>query len=95
MELRRPSDAGDNAALIEKCAAALNPGGRIAVHEFPIDETRTAPPFSALFSINMLVSTDSGRCFTPREIGGWLRDAGLKGVKKTMLSETMLITARI
>ena len=93
-QILHSNSAEDNTALIKKCAAALNPGGRIAVHEFPIDETRTAPPFSALFSINMLVSTDGGRCFTPREIGGWLRNAGLKGVKKAMLSETMLITAR-
>lgn len=93
-QILHSNNEDENAELIKKCARALNPGGRIAVHEFPIDETRTAPPFSALFSINMLVATDGGRCFTPKEIGGWLKDAGLKGLKKTMLSETMLIVAR-
>lgn len=85
----------ENARLIAKCARALNPGGMIAVHEFPIDETLTAPPFSALFSINMLVATPGGRCYRPSEIKGWLREAGMRGVKKTMLQETMLVTGRL
>lgn len=82
----------ENARLVKKCAAALNPGGRIAVHEFPLDETRTAPPQGALFSINMLVATEGGRCYTPSEIKGWLREAGLRTIKQTTLKETMLIT---
>lgn len=84
----------DNAELVRKCTAALNPHGRIAVHEFPLDETRTSPPPSALFGINMLVATESGRCYTPSEIKDWLKAAGLKGIKQTALKETMLITAR-
>ena len=83
------------AALIKKCASVLNPGGTIAVHEFPLDETRTKPPVGALFAINMLVSTPGGRTFAPSEIKGWMKAAGLKGMKQTMLSETMLITGRL
>lgn len=85
----------ENAELVKKCAGALNPGGVIAVHDFPLDETRTQPPFSALFSINMLVATEEGRCYKPSEIMGWLKAAGLKGMKQTKLSETMLITGRL
>jgi 2-polyprenyl-3-methyl-5-hydroxy-6-metoxy-1,4-benzoquinol methylase len=85
----------ENAALIAKCAGALNPGGSIAVHDFPLDETRTKPPFSALFGVNMLVATPGGRTYTPSEIKGWLRAAGMKGIKQTMLSETMLITGKL
>jgi len=72
--------AEENLALLRKCRAALNPGGRVAVQEFPIDETRTAPPHSALFSVNMLVGTEKGRCYSPNEIGRWLTETGFKGV---------------
>jgi len=85
----------ENARLVAKCAGALNSGGMIAVHEFPLDETRTQPPFSALFGINMLVATPGGRTYAPSEIKGWLKGAGLKGIRQTMLSETMLITGRL
>ena len=85
----------ENAALVKKCTEALNPGGMIAVHEFPLDETRTQPPFSALFSINMLVATNEGRCYKPSEIKSWLKGAKLKGIRQTQLSETMLITAKL
>lgn len=85
----------ENGKLLTKCAHALNPGGTIAVHDFPLDETRTKPPFSALFGINMLTATHGGRVYSPSEIKSWLKAAGLKGIKQTMLSETMLIKGRL
>jgi 2-polyprenyl-3-methyl-5-hydroxy-6-metoxy-1,4-benzoquinol methylase len=94
-QILHSNSAEENATLMARCADALNPGGTIAVHEFPLDETRTKPPFSALFGINMLVATPGGRTYAPSEIRGWLRSAGLKGIKQTMLSETMLITAKL
>ncbi|MCA9770874.1 MAG: methyltransferase domain-containing protein [Myxococcales bacterium] len=68
----------ENGALMKKLARALRPGGRIVIHEFAIDETRTQPTRSALFSVNMLAVTDGGRLYTAREMSGWLRAAGLR-----------------
>jgi len=67
----------ENAALIRKCAAALIPGGRVAVMDFVMDEDRTAPAMGALFALNMLVATDRGDTFTEAEIRGWMTAAGL------------------
>jgi len=67
----------ENAALIRKCAAALTPGGRVAVMDFVMDEDRIAPAMGALFALNMLVATDQGDTFTEAEIRGWLSAAGL------------------
>lgn len=83
----------DNIALLEKCRAALNPDGRVAVQEFPIDDSRTAPPHSTLFSVNMLVGTEHGRCYSPKEIRGWLLKTGFKKAVVKKLSETVLIEA--
>ncbi|MBS1127390.1 MAG: O-methyltransferase family 2 [Nitrospirae bacterium] len=86
--------AEENIALLRKCRKALNPGGRVTVQEFPIDETRTAPPHSALFSVNMLVGTGKGRCYTTREIKQWLTETGFKNIAVKKLPETVLVEGR-
>lgn len=83
--------AEDCHTLILKCSAALSPRGRIAIHEFPIDDTLTSPARSALFSVNMLVRTPEGRCYTPKELSGWLKDAGLGSIKVRHLDDTVLV----
>lgn len=84
----------ENISLLRKCGAALNPGGRVAVQEFPINDARTAPPRSALFSVNMLVGTSKGRCYSSNEIRRWLTETGFKGVVVKDLSETVLIMGK-
>jgi SAM-dependent methyltransferase len=66
-----------NAALIKSCAAALNPGGRVAVVDWVMDGDRVTPPGGAFFALNMLVATAHGDTFTEAEIRGWMEDAGL------------------
>jgi 2-polyprenyl-3-methyl-5-hydroxy-6-metoxy-1,4-benzoquinol methylase len=55
----------ENLQILRKCRGALTDGGRIAIQEFYISEDRTHPVQSALFSVNMLVNTESGRCYSP------------------------------
>jgi ubiquinone/menaquinone biosynthesis C-methylase UbiE len=81
----------ENIALLRKCKKALNRSGRVAIQEFPINEMRTAPPHSALFSVNMLVGTERGRCYSPKEMKQWLEATGFKKISITDLPETVLI----
>jgi SAM-dependent methyltransferase len=67
----------ENGRLLRACAAALNPGGRVAVVDWVMDDDRVAPPAGAFFALNMLVATDHGDTFTDGEIRGWMTDAGL------------------
>ena len=83
--------AEENMALLRKCNTAMNPGGRVVVQEFPIDETKTTPARSALFSVNMLVGTEKGRCYSPKEIKHWLAETGFKNITIKHLPETVLI----
>jgi ubiquinone/menaquinone biosynthesis C-methylase UbiE len=85
----------ENRALLQKCRAALNPEGRVVIQEFPIDNTMTSPPHSALFSVNMLVATKDGRCYRPLELKEWLADAGYKRIKVKKLPETVLVEGMI
>lgn len=83
--------AEDNLLILKKCAKALNRYGRIVVQEFPISEDRTHPVQSALFSVNMLVNTQAGRCYAPKEIKRWLLKSGLKNIQEKPLDDTVLI----
>ena len=84
-----------NQALLARAAAALNPGGRVVVQEFIMDEDRVTPVWGALFALNMLVNTAAGDTFTQAEIGGWLEAAGLVDVRRVDVDEyTALMTAR-
>lgn len=64
-----------NKEIFRKASHALNPGGQLIVKDFLIDETRTRPEFSAIFSINMLVGTESGDVYTEGEIRAWMEEA--------------------
>ncbi len=48
--------------------------------DFVLAEDRAAPRQAALFSINMLVGTPSGDCYTEGEYAAWMREAGFGGV---------------
>ncbi len=71
-----------NGALIGKLAANLNPGGRLIVKDPILDDSRTAPPVGAIFSLLMLLTTDGGRCYSFAEIASWMTQAGLSGVER-------------
>jgi len=81
----------DTLSLLRKARKSLNPGGRIAIHEFLLAENRAAPPPGALFSINMLVNTEAGRSYTVKEMKGFLSDAGLGSIKTKRLGPTVLV----
>jgi 2-polyprenyl-3-methyl-5-hydroxy-6-metoxy-1,4-benzoquinol methylase len=84
----------ENRALIEKSRQALNPGGKIAIQEFLLEKNRAFPVSGALFSVNMLVNTASGRCYTPQEMKDWLARAGFKGITTKRVNETVLLAGR-
>jgi ubiquinone/menaquinone biosynthesis C-methylase UbiE len=81
----------ENYALLEKARNALNPHGQVAIHEFFIEPDRAYPPVGALFSVNMLVNTSTGRCYTPREMKKWLAKAGFKNVREKLINDTVLV----
>jgi SAM-dependent methyltransferase len=72
----------ENIALMRKASAALNPGGRIAIEDFIMDEDRAIPARGALFALNMLVSTTRGDTYTEAEVASWLRLAGLDDITR-------------
>lgn len=68
----------DSIALLKKAYDALNPKGRIAVHDFLLGTDRAHPVPGALFSINMLVNTAAGRCLYPAGASGVAQADGVQ-----------------
>lgn len=62
--------------LLKKTFQALAPGGIIAIAEFLVNADRTGPLSGLIFSINMLVNTETGRTYSFEELSAWLRQAG-------------------
>jgi 3-hydroxy-5-methyl-1-naphthoate 3-O-methyltransferase len=62
--------------LLKKTFEALAPGGTIAIAEFLVNADRTGPVSGLIFSINMLVNSETGRTYSFGEISDWLRQAG-------------------
>jgi hypothetical protein len=72
----------ENRDLLRRSFAALDAGGRVVVSDFLLAADRAAPRQAALFSINMLVGTPAGDCYTEAEYAGWMREAGFGEVDR-------------
>lgn len=65
--------------LFKRAYASLVPGGSVYVLDMMTDATHTQPRFSALFAVNMALTTADGWVFSDRELGEWLHGAGFAG----------------
>jgi predicted O-methyltransferase YrrM len=94
-QLLHSNSAEENEALIANGAASLNPGGRLVIQDFIVDEGRTGPPQAVIFALNMLVNTAAGDTYAEAEIRGWMEAAGLADVERRDTDvETTLILGR-
>ncbi len=65
-------------ALLRKAHAALKPGGIVYILDMMTDASHTSPPFSALFALNMALTTHHGWVFSDHELHAWLIEAGFQ-----------------
>jgi 2-polyprenyl-3-methyl-5-hydroxy-6-metoxy-1,4-benzoquinol methylase len=84
----------ENRRILANSCKGLNPGGRIVVQEFLIEDSLTTPVMGALFAVNMLVHSEGGRCYPPSEIASWLRETGFARTEEIRLEETVLVIGR-
>ena len=71
--------------IIQKAAAALEKGGIIIIHDFILDNSMDGPLFPALFSLNMLLGTDSGRAYSEQQVMDMLAAAGAKDIQRLVV----------
>jgi hypothetical protein len=68
--------------MIQKAVGALAPGGMIIIHDFILNNRMDGPLFPALFSLNMLLGTESGQSYSEDQIIDMLADAGVKDTRR-------------
>ena len=68
--------------MIQKAVGALAPGGRIIIHDFILNNHMDGPLFPALFSLNMLLGTESGQSYSEDQIIDMLADAGVMDTRR-------------
>ena len=71
-----------NESLVRKLVSNLQSGGRFVVKDHILDESLASPPVGAVFSLLMLLTTISGRCYSFNEIRLWMERANLSQVQK-------------
>ena len=75
-------DFEQNQDLINKLSRNLKAGGSIVIKDHILDKSRASPAVGAVFSLLMLLTTESGRCYSFDEIKSWLERAGLAQIKQ-------------
>ncbi len=85
----------ENLRLVQKCHAALQPGGMLMVKDFLVNDDRSGPPFSLIFGLHMLALTESGATYTTDEVAGWADSAGFsEGRRVEITPQSRLWLAR-
>lgn len=70
-------DVSECQTLIRRCRAALNPGGRLIIHDVLLNNELDGPLPIALYSAALFTLTQ-GRAYSASEYSTWLREADLK-----------------
>jgi SAM-dependent methyltransferase len=91
----------ENQRLFRRLRCALNPGGRLFIHDaFLLDRNGFHPAEANLFAVTMLLVTERGNTYRADDTARWLRAAGFGPVRRVRLRpgtgdwEGGLLTAR-
>lgn len=82
--------------ILCRAHSALKTGGKIFILDMMTDATHTSPAFSALFALNMALTTNNGWVFSDDELKGWLQEAGFVSAETKSVPPPMphwLVTA--
>lgn len=63
-------------SILARSCRALKKGGKIFILDMMTDASHTSPSFSALFGLNMALSTENGRVFSDVELKEQMNNAG-------------------
>jgi len=83
----------DNEALVRRAYGALNPGGRLVIQDFILNDERTGPRFATLFSLNMMMGKEGADTYSESEVRGWMSSAGFSEFEQidTSFGTTLII----
>ncbi len=83
-----------NSLLLRKVHKSLTDGGRVVIRDSILDESRTKPASAAIFGVNMLVGTPSGRSYSYAEVKSLLEQSGFRDVHRIPIDGSQLVVGR-
>jgi cyclopropane fatty-acyl-phospholipid synthase-like methyltransferase len=75
--------------ILKRAYTALRPHGVIYILDMMTDATHTAPAFSALFALNMALTTENGWVFSDEELKGWMKEVGFNALETRQVPPPM------
>lgn len=82
----------ENIDLMRKCFNSLNKGGRLIIHENFINNDRTSPLHSVMYSLNLKLHSENGNTFSENDYWIMLKEAGFQKVDNVITEfDTILI----
>lgn len=82
-------DDAATAEMFRKTWRALRPGGRVAVRDIYVDSDRRGPLGAALFGVNMLAQTATGKVYSVAEVVKSLEEAGFRDARLAIPADDM------
>jgi cyclopropane fatty-acyl-phospholipid synthase-like methyltransferase len=74
-----PGDA--LAGLVRRAMETLRPGGRLIVHDFMVDESRTGPKLAALWQLQHVAFNPKAESITSQSVGALMKAAGFVDIQ--------------
>ncbi len=72
----------DNINIASKIYRLLKPSGQIAIYDYVLNDERTLPEYASLFSLEMLLTSESGETYTKTDMWITLKEAWFREVKQ-------------
>ena len=73
--------------LFQNCFNALEPGGTLIVKDFLTNQDHSAPAYSLIFALHMLIHTEQGGTYSEADIAAWTQQAGFVNGRLLPLTE--------
>jgi 3-hydroxy-5-methyl-1-naphthoate 3-O-methyltransferase len=81
--------------ILKKIYDALTSNGLLIINEFFLADDKQGPLFPALFSVNMLIESQKGKCYSKAEVTSWLEEIGFEGAQSgDLVGPVGFLTAR-
>ncbi|HKJ28286.1 MAG TPA: methyltransferase [Anaerolineales bacterium] len=82
IQVLSPKDAG---LLLGNISDAVNPGGKLFIIGYILDDSRQAPAKAVDFNLILITSSEYGEAYTEQEYRAWLENAGFVAFSRVML----------
>lgn len=76
-------------AIVQRAAQAIEPGGRLLIVDALAGGTPESEQSRSIYALHLGMRTERGRVYSRDEIGGWIREAGLRNIEAVQLAENL------